>query len=44
VAKDRQPLHDAVHGALERVLASGRYAQVLARWNVSGAAPWPHRR
>jgi hypothetical protein len=38
VAKDGQRLHDAVHGALERVLASGRYGQVPARWNVSGGA------
>ena len=38
VAKDQQGLRDAVQGALEQLLASGVYAQVLQTWNVSSGA------
>jgi polar amino acid transport system substrate-binding protein len=34
VAKDRPVLRDAVHGAFERLLASGEYDRVLRQWEV----------
>lgn len=40
VAKDRPALRDAVHGALEKVISRGAYADVLERWGVgAGAVP-----
>lgn len=38
VAKDQPQLRDAVQGALEEILASGVYAEVLSRWNVQAGA------
>ena len=38
VAKDRPRLRDALHGALERVMASGEYERVLRSWQVERGA------
>ncbi len=38
VAKDRPRLRDAVHGALERLMASGEYEHVLRHWQVERGA------
>jgi polar amino acid transport system substrate-binding protein len=38
VAKDQLGLRDAMQGALEELLATGRYASVLATWNVTSGA------
>jgi polar amino acid transport system substrate-binding protein len=38
VAPDQRGLRDAVQGACEKLLESGAYADVLARWKVSGGA------
>jgi polar amino acid transport system substrate-binding protein len=38
VAKDQTKLRDVLRDALERVIRSGDYAQVLQRWGVSGGA------
>ena len=38
VAKNQQELRDAVQGALEELLASGAYQEVLTHWNVSSGA------
>lgn len=38
VAKDRPDLRDAVQGAIEELLASGVYADVLAHWGVVDGA------
>jgi polar amino acid transport system substrate-binding protein len=38
VAKDRQDLRDALAAALASLLASGRYAEVLADWDVASGA------
>ena len=38
VAKDRPRLRDAVHGALERLMASGEYEDVLRDWQVERGA------
>ena len=38
VAKDRPRLRDAVHGALERLMASGEYERVLRAWQVERGA------
>jgi polar amino acid transport system substrate-binding protein len=35
VAKDRGELRDAVEAALERLIRSGEYTEILRRWNVS---------
>ena len=40
VAKSQRGLRDAIRGALEELLSSGVYGDVLARWHVqSGAVP-----
>jgi len=38
VAKFQTGLREAVQGALEQLLRSGVYADVLARWHVQSAA------
>jgi polar amino acid transport system substrate-binding protein len=38
VAKDRAELRDSVRGALEQVMRSGAYAEVLQRWGVPSGA------
>ena len=38
VAKDRPRLRDAVHGAFERLMASGEYERVLRDWEVERGA------
>ena len=38
VAKDRPRLRDAVHGAFERLMASGEYERVLRDWQVERGA------
>ena len=38
IAKDRPRLRDAVHGALERLMASGEYDRVLRDWQVERGA------
>lgn len=38
VAKDRAVLRDALHGALERIIASGEYGRVLGTWQVQQGA------
>ena len=38
VAKDRPRLRDAVHGAFERVMASGEYDRILRHWQVERGA------
>ena len=38
VAKDRPRLRDAVHGAFERMMASGEYERVLVDWQVERGA------
>ena len=38
VAKDRPRLRDAVHGALERLMASGEYDRILRHWQVERGA------
>ena len=38
VAKDRPRLRDALHGAFERVMASGEYERVLRSWQVERGA------
>ena len=38
VAKDRPRLRDAVHGAFERLMASGEYERVLRTWQVERGA------
>jgi polar amino acid transport system substrate-binding protein len=38
VAKDRPRLRHAVHGALERLMASGEYERVLRSWQVERGA------
>ena len=38
VAKDRPRLRDAVHGAFERLMASGEYERVLRHWQVERGA------
>jgi polar amino acid transport system substrate-binding protein len=38
VARDQRRLRDAVQGALEQLMADGRYAAVLDRWTVRGGA------
>ena len=41
VAKDRPQLRDALRGALDEVIASGEYADVLAQWDVAAGAIEP---
>jgi polar amino acid transport system substrate-binding protein len=38
VAKDRPRLRDALHGALERLMASGEYDRILRQWQVERGA------
>jgi polar amino acid transport system substrate-binding protein len=38
VAKDRPELRDALHAALDRVIRSGEYANILERWGVADGA------
>jgi polar amino acid transport system substrate-binding protein len=38
VAKERTKLRDALHAALERLLVTGEYDRVLARWDVEHGA------
>jgi polar amino acid transport system substrate-binding protein len=38
VAKDRTELRDSLRGALEQVMRSGAYAEVLQRWGVPSGA------
>jgi polar amino acid transport system substrate-binding protein len=38
VSKDRPRLRDAVHGAFERLMASGEYDRVLRHWQVERGA------
>jgi polar amino acid transport system substrate-binding protein len=38
VARDRTQLRDALAGALERLLESGDYEQVLNDWDVASGA------
>jgi len=38
VAKSQPGLRDAVQGALKKLLSSGVYADVLARWHVQSGA------
>jgi polar amino acid transport system substrate-binding protein len=38
VSKERTQLRDALHAALDRLLATGEYARVLARWDVEHGA------
>jgi polar amino acid transport system substrate-binding protein len=38
VAKDRPRLRDAVHGAFERLMASGEYERILRDWQVERGA------
>ena len=38
IAKDRPLLRDAVHGALERIMSSGEYEDILTQWQVSSGA------
>ena len=41
VPKDRPALRDALRGALDRVIESGEYKQVLEEWDVEGGAIEP---
>ena len=41
VPKERPELRDALRGALDRVIASGEYADVLTEWDVQGGAIEP---